>query len=153
LTGAASAGSAAGVASAGSAAEQPETPAAAAQVVRDYYAAIDARDFARAYRSWSGDGQASGQTLADVEAGFADTSQVQAQVGPPGPIGAAAGSRYVEIPVDVTASTSDGAQQHFQGSLTLRRAVVDGASPEQRQWHISAATVAEVPADASSDVP
>jgi hypothetical protein len=39
----------------------------------------------------------------------------------------------------------DGARQHFQGTLTLRRSVVDGASAEQRRWHIYTADIREQP--------
>jgi hypothetical protein len=73
-------------------------PEAAATVVRGYYAAIAAGDYAAAYAAWENAGQASGQTLAEFEAGFARTTSVSAQVGPPGRIGAAAGSRYVDVP-------------------------------------------------------
>lgn len=124
----------------------PDSPEGAVQVVRAYYAAIDAGDFARAYSLWENGGQASGLSLAEFQQGFAETEQVEARVGPAGRIEGAAGSRYVEVPVDLTATTTDGRVQRFQGSLVLRRSVVPGATPEQQRWHIYRAEIVELPA-------
>jgi hypothetical protein len=33
----------------------------------------------------------------------------------------------------------NGTHQHFVGTYTVRRAMVDGATPEQRRWHIYSA--------------
>jgi len=74
---------------------------------------------------------------------MARTASVRAEVGVPGEIGAAAGSRYVEIPVKIAATTTDGASQAFSGVYTLRRSVVDGATAEQRAWRIASAKVRE----------
>jgi hypothetical protein len=117
--------------------------AAAADVVRAYYAAIDARDFARAYRLWARDGSASGKPFADFAAGFANTAHVAADVGTPGRIDAAAGSRYVEVPVDVRATTRDATAQRFTGRYVLRRSEVDGATDEQRHWRLESANLRE----------
>src|SRR5690606_20502225 len=50
----------------------PGEPSAAdaVAVLRDYYAAIGARDFTRAHAMWSDGGKASGQTLEQFAAGF-----------------------------------------------------------------------------------
>jgi hypothetical protein len=131
----------------------PETPPAASpepspqdavSVVRDYYAAIDARQFARAYALWSGGGNASGQTPQQFAGGFADTRQVVVETDAPGRIDAAAGSRYIEVPVAVRATHVDGSVHRYVGAYTLRRAVVDGASAEQRAWRIASADLREV---------
>ncbi|MDQ2702480.1 MAG: hypothetical protein M3Y70_06625 [Pseudomonadota bacterium] len=124
----------------------PGEPAAAdaVAVLRDYYAAIAARDHARAYALWSGRGEASGQTLEQFAAGFADTAAVAAEPGTPGRIEPAAGSRYIEVPVSVSTTGSDGSVHRYVGSYTLRCAVVDGASAEQRAWRISSADIREV---------
>jgi hypothetical protein len=53
----------------------------------------------------------------------------------------AAGSRYVTIPVTVRAETTTGREQRFVGSYTLRHSVVDGATPDQRQWRIYSASI------------
>jgi hypothetical protein len=120
------------------------TPADAAAVVDAYYAAIAANQYPRAYALWSGGGQASGQTAQQFAGGFADTASVSVDVGTPGRVDAAAGSRYVEIPVTVTATRRDGSVHRYAGAYTLRRAVVDGATAEQRAWRIASADLREV---------
>lgn len=117
---------------------------AAVAVVRDYYAAIAAGDFARAYGLWSDGGRSSGQTPQQFAGGFADTAGVVVQPGEPGDIEAAAGSRYIEVPVSVSATQVDGSVRRYIGSYTLRRAVVDGANAEQRAWRIGSAELREV---------
>ena len=108
-------------------------------MIRDYYAAIAARDYARAYAHWGDGGAASGQSFEQFRAGFAETAAVAADVGAPGRVEGAAGSRYVSVPVEVHATTTAGAAQWFRGTYTLRRAVVPGATEEQRRWHIASA--------------
>ena len=63
------------------------------------------------------------------------------QPGTPGRLDAAAGSRYVEVPVTVEAAQRDGSVRRYAGSYTLRRAVVDGATAEQRAWRIASANL------------
>jgi hypothetical protein len=113
-------------------------------VVRGYYAAIDARQYAHAYALWSGGGSASGQSPEQFAAGFADTTDVVVEPGAPGRLDAAAGSRFIEVPVSVRATREDGSVHRYAGSYTLRRAVVDGATAEQRAWRIASADIREV---------
>ena len=127
----------------GAAAPDSGSPEAAVAVIRDYYVAIAAGDYARAYRYWAGGGEASGQTFEEFRRGLAGTASVRVEVGEPGRIEGAAGSRYIRIPVEVHATTRDGAAQCFQGSYTLRRAVVTGATEEQRRWRIYSAELRE----------
>lgn len=117
---------------------------AAIATVRAYYEAINASDFDRAHALWSDRGNASGQTAEQFARGFADTAGVVAQIEAPGRIEGAAGSRFIEVPVAVEARTRDGGVRRFVGAYTLRRSVVDGASPEQRQWRIASADIREV---------
>lgn len=72
-------------------------PKAAAVIIRAYYAAIDTKNYRRAYRYWDSEGAASDQAFEAFRSGFAETT--------------------------------GGQQQRFVGTYTLRRAVVDGASP------------------------
>lgn len=116
----------------------------AVAVIRDYYAAINRRDFAQAYALWSDGGRSSNQTPEQFAAGFADTTGVSVEIMAPGRVDAAAGSRYVEVPVALTATHADGRQQRFVGAYTLRRAVVDGATADQRAWRIGTADIREV---------
>lgn len=118
---------------------------AAAGVIEQYYAAINAREFRRAYALWSGDGAASDLSFDAFAAGFAETAQVQVETGAPGRIEGAAGSRYVTVPVVIRARTTDGTRQQFTGSYTLRRSVVDGATEAQRAWRIHTADIALEP--------
>jgi len=117
---------------------------AAVAVVHDYYDAIEARDYRRAHGLWAGDGAASGKTFEQFAAGFANTAHVTATLGEPSRMDAAAGSRYVEVPVVLRAVTNHGEEQRFAGSYVLRRSVVDGATAAQRRWHIHSATMLPV---------
>lgn len=121
-----------------------EIPAAVgpAAVLREYYAAISAREYRRAYLLWGDSGRLSNQTYDEFRAGFERTASVDVRVGEPGRIEGAAGSRYVEVPVELEATLHSGAAQRFTGSYTLRRSVVDGATDAQRQWHIYSADMA-----------
>jgi hypothetical protein len=116
----------------------------AVAVIRDYYGAINSGDFGRAYALWSDGGSSSGQSPQQFAAGFADTTGISVDMQPPGNVGAAAGSRFIEVPVAIVATQRDGSQRRYVGAYTLRRAVVDGATPEQRAWRIGSADIREV---------
>jgi hypothetical protein len=122
-----------------------QTEASPVSVLESYYAAISARDYAKAYGLWGSSGPPN-QTLAEFTSGFADTASASVKPGQPSRVEPAAGSRYVEVPVTVTARTTAGAAQRFEGSYTLRRTVVDGAPPADREWHIYKATLRPSPA-------
>ena len=123
---------------AGGAAQLPEpTPADALAVVRGYYAALGSGDFARARSLWSEGGAASGNSAQDLAARYADTTALAVDAGAPGRVDAAAGSRYIKVPVTVTRTLADGSLERSTGIVALRRSVVDGATPEQRAWRIA----------------
>jgi hypothetical protein len=113
-------------------------------VIRSYYEAINSGDFDRAYVLWSDEGRASGKSPQQFAAGFADTTGVSVEMQAPGNVDAAAGSRYIAVPVTITATQRDGSQRRFAGKYVLRRAMVDGATPEQLQWRIASADLGEV---------
>ena len=117
---------------------------AAVLVLRGYYAAINARDYANAYAQWSDGGRASGQSMQQFVDGFADTAGVSVAFGEAGPIEGAAGARYIEIPVTADATQTDGSVRHYTGGFTMRMSVVDGASAAQRNWHIVSASLREL---------
>lgn len=121
----------------------PADPDAAILVLREYYAAINARDYAKAYAQWSDGGRASGQSPQQFADGYATTQGVSVVLGEPGPIEGAAGSRYVQIPATLDATQADGSLRHYTGTFTLRMTVVDGASEAQRSWHIASADLRE----------
>jgi hypothetical protein len=124
-------------------AEEP-TPQDAVAVVRDYYAAIDDHNYAHAWALWSDGGRTSGQTPQQFADGFANTSKVAVQIDVPGRMDAAAGSRYIEVPVAIDATQRDGSVRSYSGSYTMRRAAVDGATADQRAWRIASAKLHEV---------
>ena len=117
------------------------SPSRAVAWIQDYYRAIQSHRYRDAYAHWEQNGRASGKSFEESEKGFAQTESVDVIVGAPGPVGAAAGSRYIEVPVRIVARTRDGSQETYAGSYTLRLNVVDGATPEQRTWHIYSANV------------
>jgi len=118
-----------------------ESAADAVSVIRAYYQAINERRYHDAYRCWASEGASSGKTLESFQAGFERTVSVEVTVGEPGRVDGAAGSRYVEIPVRLTAVETGGMRHEFAGSYTLRRSVVDGATPDQRAWRIYSARI------------
>jgi hypothetical protein len=115
-------------------------------VIRGYYTAIRDRDFRRAYEMWAEGGTASGQTLEQFAAGFARTARVEVEIVGPERTEGAAGSIYAEVDVVVRARTTDGEDQRFEGTYTLRRVNdVPGATPEQLRWHIQSANLTRAP--------
>ena len=117
---------------------------AAVDIVHEYYAAINAKDFRKAYELWSGKGDTSHQTFEEFRDGFANTASVRVDTsGEPGPVEGAAGSRFVAIPALIYAKTNDGKEKKFWGEYVLRRTVVDGSTEDQRAWSIYSATIKE----------
>jgi hypothetical protein len=119
--------------------------AGAIEVLRDYYAAIGRRDYARAYADWGDDGPPGHPSLGAFSDGFARTDSVRLDVGTPGRVEGAAGSRYVDVPVTVHAFEGGARVTTYTGSYVLRRTVVPGASEANRRWHLYRATLAARP--------
>jgi hypothetical protein len=110
-----------------------------ADVIRRYYDAIGNAQYVTAYALWEGSGRASGQRRGEFASGFAQTERTIASVGDSVRVEGAAGSQYASVPVTVDAVSRGGTREHFTGTYTLRRSMVDGATPEQRTWHIYSA--------------
>ena len=104
-------------------------PDAAVVVLRDYYAALNAKDFARAHAAWRN----AAQGAAQVADGLADVAGISVEIGPPGPIDAGAGQRFIEIPVRLDVTRMDGRLERHSGRYTLQRSVIEGGDP---QWKI-----------------
>jgi hypothetical protein len=129
-------------------AAQPEPPAprdparhvpasgGAASVVRDYYAALNARSYERAHALWADGGRASGQSEAQFAGGLSQAGTMSIGIGTPGRVDTATGVPYVDVPVDVTTTYQDGTQRHFRGIYTLR---ANGGG-----WRIVSADIREV---------
>jgi hypothetical protein len=112
----------------------------AARIVHDYYAAINARDYRKAYRLWDHDGEASKQTFEEFSGGFADTAETRVEIGRPSDPEGAAGSQYITLPVEVNANLKDGTEQRFKGEYVLRRSMVEGAE-HRGEWRIYSADI------------
>lgn len=125
------------------ASEEPGAHEAVA-TLREYYAALDNGSFARAYRSWSDGGAATGQSLQQFTDSFAGMAAQSVEFMTPGRIDVAAGSRYIEVPVMIEAIRRDGRVHRYAGAYTLRRAIADDASAGQRAWRIISADLREV---------
>ena len=113
-------------------------------IVREYYAAIRAHDFLRAYRMWEASGQRNVRSYAAFAAGFDSTESVEIETDAPGHVEGAAGSRFVTVPVIIVARLRSGTRQQFTGTYTLRRIVVPGAPVAQRRWHLYASSIRQV---------
>jgi hypothetical protein len=110
-------------------------------LLRAYYTAINARAFGQAYTYWSNNGAASQETFAQFSQGFASTDRVTIELGQPQTQGAA-GSSYADTPVVIMATQTDGSQQAFCGSYTLRQLHVPPF--DQLGWRIERASIAPV---------
>lgn len=104
----------------------------AANVVQTYFALIEAHRYGEAQRLRRDD--------VDVDAfaaAFAAYADYHGLVGAPGEVEGAAGSSYVAVPVTVYGRRRNGEAFRDRGTMTLRRVNdVDGATAEQRRWHI-----------------
>jgi hypothetical protein len=118
------------------------TPEGAARVVRDYYDALNEKRYQEAYNLWESNGRASGKSFVAFLNSYAQTTNYRVTTGAPSPIEGAAGSRFITVPVQVTVRKSDGTDETMSGAYTLRLSVVDGATPEQRRWHLYTTTLA-----------
>ena len=112
-------------------------PEDAAVTVRSYLAALTQRDYSRAASLWD-DGATDGAgDSAAFQRAHGDTAIARFEVGAPGPVEDAAGSRYITVPVTVHGSTPQRPPLLLHGLVTLRRSLADGASEPQRRWRIS----------------
>lgn len=116
----------------------------AANVLQSYFALLEQRRFGEAWRLWSDEGRASGASEADFGARFAGYREYHANIGAPGEIEGAAGSLYVEVPVQVYGRRVDGTPFSAAGPATLRRVNdVPGSTEAQQRWHIASIAITE----------
>ena len=117
-------------------------PQGAAQVVQSYYALIEAKQYAEAYRLWSAGGRSSRMTAEEFAASFGKYREYHAQIGAPGGQEGAAGTSYVEVPVVVYGKAADGSAFSRPGKVVMGRVNdVPGATAEQLQWRIREITL------------
>lgn len=115
----------------------PKGPQGAAQVLQSYFALIEKGKFADAYRLWSDGGNATGESEVQFVKSFEAYREFHANIGAPRGSEGAAGSIYVDVPVQLYGRTKHGEEFNARGTMTLRRANdVPGSTAEQRAWHI-----------------
>jgi hypothetical protein len=114
------------------------SPQGAATVLETYFALIEARRYADAWELWSDEGRASGRSVAEFAAQFDRYREYHANIGAPGTVEGAAGSLYVEVPVQIYGRLADGTPFNAAGPATLRRVNdVPGSTAAERRWHIA----------------
>jgi hypothetical protein len=124
----------------------PTSAEAAGQLVRRYFDLVEAGRYAEARRLFGGGGERSGKTEAEFAADYGRYRVYRAKVGAPGAIEGAAGSRYVELPLDLSGRLADGTAFKSQGKAIVKRVGdVPGATVEQRRWHLDGIVVGSDP--------
>jgi len=114
-----------------------ESAQGAANIVQSYHALIESGRYGEARRLWSQGGEASGMSAEAFAASFDRYREYHAQIGAPGRIEGAAGSLYVEVPVQVYGRMRNGEPFNMLGPVRLRRCNdVPGCSAEERKWRI-----------------
>jgi hypothetical protein len=115
----------------------PKSAQGAGQVLQSYFALVEQGKYAEAYKLWSDGGKASGETADQFAKSFEAYREIHANIGGPGDMEGAAGSSYVDYPVQLYGRTRDGKEFNARGTMTLRRVNdVPGSSAEQRSWRI-----------------
>ena len=113
----------------------PKSAQGAGQVLQRYFALLEAGRHDEAERLWSDPG-----TPADFAARLAEYREVHANIGTPANSEGAAGSIYIDVPVQLYGRLADGKPFNASGTMTLRRVNdVPGSTAEQREWHIAKA--------------
>jgi hypothetical protein len=109
----------------------------AANVVQTYYALLEERRYGEARRLWGTSGDAGDAGAEAFARSFRDYPEYHAHVGKPGRMEGAAGSSFVDVPVQIYGRDSSGKAFSRLATVTLRRVNgVPGATPEQLRWHI-----------------
>lgn len=110
----------------------------AANVLQSYFALVEQGRYREAWRLWSDSGRSTGMSADAFAASFDDYGEYHANIGAPGRMEGAAGSLYVNVPVQVYGRLAGGEQFSRTGSAVLRRANdVPGSTAEQRKWRIA----------------
>jgi hypothetical protein len=121
------------------------------QVLAAYASAITNQNYARAYSYW--ETPPDNVTLAQFEAGFADTAAASLIVRADAFIGGAAGSTYASIPALLTATDLNGDKTFFGGCYVARQSnvPVGDATEPAPEWWLYSADVAELDPAALQD--
>jgi hypothetical protein len=110
----------------------PKSVEGAGQVVQKYGALIEQGRFAEANALWTDP-----RAAADAQAGLGQYRDVHLQIYAPSQPEGAAGSIYIEVPIEFYGKTSGGTDFQHKAEVTLRRVNdVPGSTESQRNWHI-----------------
>lgn len=133
----------------------PDSAQGAANVVQTYFALIEEGKYHQAWALWGDGGKASGMSAKAFAASFAKYSEYHANIGAPGRIDAGAGQRYVTVPVQAYGRLKDGGRPfNLRGDITLHRtADIDGATAEQKTWHITTSNLKPRPRQGGGAAP
>jgi heat shock protein HslJ len=124
----------------------PDSPVAA---LEDYYGAINAQDYERAYRYWDNPTQSLDQFIR----GFSDTATVKLLVDPSPQIEGAAGSSYASVSSLLIARLKNGNQRLFVGCYELKKSNLRPEDGALRQgWRISRANMSIVSVSARASI-
>ena len=123
--------------------DEGDNPLAA---LRNYYAAINARNYRRAYRLW----ESPSQTLDQFIRGFAELDNVRVLVEPSPQIEGAAGSSYANVTTLVVSRQVSGAERLFAGCYVMRKPNLGDERSSRRGWRIYRANVVPVSGRISS---
>ena len=106
----------------------PRSAQGAGQVVQRYFALLESGRTAAATALWSNKAQ---------EPDYSAYREVHGNIGAPGEPEGAAGSIYVDVPVQLYGRRQDGSRFTTLGKVILRRVNdVPGSTPEQREWRL-----------------
>ena len=116
----------------------PDSPVAA---LEDYYRAINAKDYERAYRYWDNPSQSLDQFIR----GFSDTAKVKLLVDPSPQVEGAAGSSYASVSSMLISQRQNGSERLFAGCYELKKSNLRPEDGALRQgWRISRANLSIV---------
>ena len=112
-----------------------------ADVVQTYFALVEAARYAEAWKLRRG-----AERESAFARSFAAYDSYHGLVGAPGRIEGAAGSLYLEVPVQIYGRWKDGREMHQGGVAILQRANdAPGSTAEQRAWRIEALKLKDAP--------
>lgn len=101
-------------------------------MVIGYASLLEQGHIAYSRRLW-----AEGSDPSPVEAQLESLERIKVKIGDPGGMEGAAGSSYVDVPLQLTGRTKSGQAAKLAGAATLRRVNdVPGSTELQRRWHI-----------------
>lgn len=119
-------------------------------LMNSFVNALNRQEYLRAYSYWKSDA-AQLQPFAQFEQGYANTQSVQIALGTASE-GVGAGNTVINIPVVMTAQTTDGTTQTFVGCYELQLSSPSAqATPPFRPLAIQSATVQEVDNNADTE--